>query len=88
MKNEKSRQEHVFPQKTSIKVQLLETTSIKKDPQPYSPKARPLQKAASITQRLKVIAVEENSRSGLSDMYLSHCFMLSYILQFLPGCSY
>lgn len=52
-------------QETLVKVQLHETKSIKTHPQPHSPKARPLQKATSIAERLKVIAKEENSRSCL-----------------------
>lgn len=67
------------------KVQLHETMSIENHPQPYSPKARPLQKATSIAEMLKVIAKEENSRSCLSDSIfpLSHAFLHSRVPSWL-----
>lgn len=67
------------------KVQLHETMSIENYPQLYSPKARPLQKAISIAERLKVIAKEENSRPCLSDSIfpLSHAFLYSRVPSWL-----
>lgn len=67
------------------KVQLHDIMSIENHPQPYSPKARSLQKATSRAERLKVIAKEKNSRSCLSDSIfpLSYAFLHSRVPSWL-----